>query len=593
LDIHIDMPAYPVLKNLQVTGKPDDFQLGGYKGYRDPNYIPAVPPAYEEIAPGFSQGARVYQDYSPLWNELLPQMDYHQFVHHNPDQQLDGEFVGMQASFADPDFVGMLLAQQMQEEHIEHENKTLPVRDRMSLEELIQAHIQEQLMDTKKMNQIKAEAARLRAEGASEMEVRQYIQELTEQQMFMGNSQQHGLTQNAILQYFGVATPEPATAADIPSAADIGAAIPPPPTAADIGAAVAAALAPLLAGGAPLGGGGGGGGGGAPPPGGGGGGAPVGPPPVGGGGIPPPPPMPAGLLTGGGGPPGGGAPAGGMAALLASIAGGRPTLRSVTSTSTSTPAPAPSGGVASFAAQAAAALGGLRPASNRTIAAPPATSTIAQQAAAAGLSGLRPTPPKSPPPPPYDPLTDPSNPLAAALAARRGGISPPTSPVSPTGLSFAPPTGPGISAVAPPAGDSVGTSLAGPSSAAASAATTQVGARMDANDVRTSLTTITQSQITNINKASDVNKLPPYTTFRVSGTPNPEYAVRIPDGLLGGNKKVVSLSNFLAWARGDENLRPVSQYRKPNMGDQPTPKFIDTKITEGYSRGKAGRKPKT
>ena len=228
-----------------------------------------------------------------------------------------------------------------------------------------------------------------------------------------------------------------------------------------------------------------------------------------------------------------------------------------------------------------------------TTAPPPATLTIAQQAAAA-LGGLRPTPPKTAPPPPIDPLTDPSNPLAAALAARRGKVgTPPTSPISPTGLSFAPPTGAGIAGFFAPPADSVGTSLAGSSSAAASAATTQVGARMDAGDVKTSLTPITQSQITNINKASDVNKLPPYTTFRVAGTPAAEYAVRVPDGLLGGNKKVVSLSNFLAWARGDENLRPVSQYRKPNIGDQPNPKFIDRKITEGYSKGKTGRKPKT
>jgi hypothetical protein len=572
------MPAYPILKNLQVTGEPDDFQLGGYRGYRDPNYIPAVPPAYEEIVPGFSQGARVYQDYSPLWNELLPQMDYHQFVHNNPDKQLDGEFVGMQASFSDPDFVGMLLAQQMQEEHIEHEDKTLPVRDRMSLEELIQQYIQGQLMDAKQMNAIKAEAARLRAEGASEMEMRQYIQELTAQQMFMGNSQQHGLTQNAILQYFGVATPEPATAADIPSAADIGAAT---PSAADIGAAVAAALAPLLAGGAPLGGGGGGapppGGGGAPPPGG--GGAPVGPPPVGppgggapvgGGAPPPPPPMPAGLLTGGGGPPGGGAPPGGMGALLAAITGGRPTLRSIASTSSPAPAPAPSGPSASLAQQAVAALGGLRP-----------------------------IPPKSAPPPPYDPLTDPNNPLGAALAARRGAISPPTSPVSPAGLSFAPPTGAGIAGVAPPAGDSVGTSLAGPSgsgdpstSAAASAATTQVGARMGADEIRANVKVITPEQIQAIKVGSDTNKLPPYTIYRTI-TPSPEWFIRVPDNFVPGNRKSVSLPNFLAWARGDESLRVPGQYRKPKPDEQPTAAFIDNKITEGYSKAKTGRKAKT
>ena len=198
------MPAYPVLKNFQVTGQPDDFQLGGYRGYRDPNYIPAVPSAYEEIAPGFSQGARVYQDYSPLWNELLPQMDYHQFVHNNPDKQLDGEFVGMQASFADPDFVGMLLAQQTTEDRIEHEDKSHPIKDRESLETLLQEYIQGQLMDTKQMNAIKAEAARLRAEGASEYEIRQFIQQMTEKQMFMGNSHQYGLQQNAIMDYFGI-----------------------------------------------------------------------------------------------------------------------------------------------------------------------------------------------------------------------------------------------------------------------------------------------------------------------------------------------------------------------------------------------------
>jgi len=198
------MPAYPVLKNFQVTGEPDDFQLGGYRGYRDPNYIPAVPPAYEEIAPGFSQGARVYQEYSPLWNELLPQMDYHQFVHNHDDKQLDGEFVGMQASFSDPDFVGMLLAQQTAEDQIEYEDKSHPIKDRESLEQLLQEYIQGQLMDTKQMNQIKAEAARLRAEGASEMEVRQFIQDLTAKQMFMGNSHQYGLQQNAILDYFGI-----------------------------------------------------------------------------------------------------------------------------------------------------------------------------------------------------------------------------------------------------------------------------------------------------------------------------------------------------------------------------------------------------
>lgn len=198
------MPAYPVLKNLQVTGVPDDFQLGGYRGYRDPNYIPQVKPAYEEIAPGFSQGARVYQDYSPLWNELLPQMDYHQFVHNNPDQQLDGEFVGMQASFADPNFTGMLLAQQMAEDQIEYEDKSHPIKDRESLEQLLQEYIQGQLMDAKQMNAIKAEAARLRANGASEYEIRQYIQELTEQQMFMGNSHQYSLQQNAIMDYFGI-----------------------------------------------------------------------------------------------------------------------------------------------------------------------------------------------------------------------------------------------------------------------------------------------------------------------------------------------------------------------------------------------------
>lgn len=222
------MPAYPVLQNTQVTGQADDFQLGGYRGYRDPNYIPAVPPAYEEIAPGFSQGARVYQDYSPLWNELLPQMDYHQFVHNNPDEQLDGEFVGMQASFADPDFTGMLLAQQMEEDHIEHDDKTFPVRQRQSLEQMIQEYIQGQLLDRKHMNAIKAEAARLRANGASELEIRQFIQELTAKQMFMSNSHQYGMQQDAILNYFGIdpnaepADPdaEPAPPADAPPAAE-------------------------------------------------------------------------------------------------------------------------------------------------------------------------------------------------------------------------------------------------------------------------------------------------------------------------------------------------------------------------------------
>lgn len=221
------MPAYPVLQNTQVTGQPDDFQLGGYRGYRDPNYIPAVPPAYEEIAPGFSQGARVYQEYTPLWNELLPQMEYHKFLHNNPDQQLDGEFVGMQASFADPDFTGMLLAQQMEEDHIEHDDKTFPVRQRQSLEQMIQEYIQAQLLDRKHMNAIKAEAARLRANGASELEIRQFIQELTAKQMFMGNSQQYGLQQEAILNYFGIdpnaepADPDaPADPADAPPAAE-------------------------------------------------------------------------------------------------------------------------------------------------------------------------------------------------------------------------------------------------------------------------------------------------------------------------------------------------------------------------------------
>lgn len=221
------MPSYPVLQNIQVTGQPDDFQLGGYKGYRDPNYIPAVPSAYEEIAPGFSQGARVYQQYTPLWDELLPQMDYHKFIHNNPDDQLDGEFVGLQASFADPDFTGMLLAQQMEEEHIEHDDKTFPVRQRQSLEQMIQEYIQGQLLDRKHMNAIKAEAARLRANGASELEIRQFIQELTAKQMFMGNSQQYGLQQEAILNYFGIdpnaepADPDaPADPADAPPAAE-------------------------------------------------------------------------------------------------------------------------------------------------------------------------------------------------------------------------------------------------------------------------------------------------------------------------------------------------------------------------------------
>ena len=221
------MPAYPILQNTQVTGQPDDYQLGGYRGYRDPNYIPAVQPAYEEIVPGFSQGARVYQDYSPLWNELLPQMDYHQFVHNNPDDQLDGEFVGMQASFADRDFTGMLLAQQMEEEHIEHDDKTFPVRQRQSLEQMIQEYIQGQLLDRKHANAIKAEAARLRANGASELEIRQFIQELTAKQMFMGNSYEYGVQQDAILQYFGIdpnaepADPDaPAAPADAPPAAE-------------------------------------------------------------------------------------------------------------------------------------------------------------------------------------------------------------------------------------------------------------------------------------------------------------------------------------------------------------------------------------
>ncbi len=221
------MPAYPVLKNTQVTGQPDDFQLGGYKGYRDPNYIPAVEPAYEEIAPGFSQGARVYQSYTPLWDELLPTMAYHQFVHDHDDQQLDGEFVGMQASFSDPDFVGMLLGQQMEEEHIEHDDKTFPVRQRQSLEQMIQEYIQGQLLDRKHVNAIKAEAARLRANGASELEIRQFIQELTAKQMFMGNSHQYGVQQDAILDYFGIdpnaepADPDaPAAPADAPPAAE-------------------------------------------------------------------------------------------------------------------------------------------------------------------------------------------------------------------------------------------------------------------------------------------------------------------------------------------------------------------------------------
>jgi len=114
---------------------------------------------------------------------------------------------------------------------------------------------------------------------------------------------------------------------------------------------------------------------------------------------------------------------------------------------------------------------------------------------------------------------------------------------------------------------------------------------MGADEIRANVKVITPEQIQAIKVGSDTNKLPPYTIYRTI-TPSPEWFIRVPDNFVPGNRKSVSLPNFLAWARGDESLRVPSQYRKPKIDDQPTAKFIDNKITEGYSKAKTGRKPK-
>lgn len=189
---------YANLRNRDYTGSADDYQLAGYT-IGDPTMIPYDQPAFPETTPGFSQGARVYRPTSfPV--DAIP---YHEIIHQT-GEQLDGEFQHMQASFTDPDFVAMLLPQQIENEKAESVSILQP---RLDLEDLIQKHVTGLLSDQKAMDQLKDQAYQLK--GASEYEKREFLQNLITNQMSLGASANYERMHRSIAQYFGISPEGP------------------------------------------------------------------------------------------------------------------------------------------------------------------------------------------------------------------------------------------------------------------------------------------------------------------------------------------------------------------------------------------------
>lgn len=189
---------YANLRNRDYTGSADDYQLAGYT-IGDPTMIPYDQPAFPEITPGFSQGARVYRPTS-FPADAIP---YHEIIHQT-GEQLDGEFLHMQASFTDPDFVAMLLPQQIENEREESVSLLQP---RLDLEDMIQKHVSGLLSDQRAMDQLKDQAYQLR--GASEYEKREFLQNLITNQMALGASADYERMHRSIAQYFGIAPEGP------------------------------------------------------------------------------------------------------------------------------------------------------------------------------------------------------------------------------------------------------------------------------------------------------------------------------------------------------------------------------------------------